>query len=97
MSDVKLIRMSSGEDVVATVVHDSDARLVIKDAIVAVPTGQGQLGFAPWSPIISKEEKDIPVSKNFIVYIANVDQDVLTQYNNMFGNIVTPPEKQIII
>ena len=97
MSDVKLIRMSSGEDVVATIVHDGDTRLTIKDAIVAVPTGQGQIGFAPWSPIISKEEKEIPVSKNFIVYVANVDDAVLSQYNSMFGNIVTPPKKEIII
>ena len=95
--NTKLIRFRSGEDVLCDLVNETDTEISIDNALVAVPQGQGQLGFAPWSPIISKEEKDIPVSKNFIVYIANVDQDVLTQYNNMFGNIVTPPEKQIII
>ena len=52
MADVKLIRLSSGEDVVATVLAREDQTITIKDAIVAVPTGQGQIGFAPWSPII---------------------------------------------
>lgn len=97
MSDVKLIRMSSGEDVVATIVHDSETRLVVKDAIVAVPTTAGQIGFAPWSPIISKEDKEIPVSKNFIVYITNVDSKVKEQYDTMYGNIVTPAKQNIIV
>jgi len=94
--NVKLIRMSSGEDVVATVVEDGDELLTIQDAIVAIPTGQGQMGFAPWSPILSKEQKDIPVNKKFIVYIAEVNSDIVDQYRQMFSTIVTPEKKLIL-
>ncbi len=94
--NVKLIRMSSGEDVVATIVEDGDEFLTVQDAIVAIPTGQGQMGFAPWSPIISKEQKEIPVNKKFIVYIAEVNSDILDQYKQMFSVIATPEKKLIL-
>ena len=94
--NVKLIRMSSGEDVVATVVNDADGILTVQDAIVAIPTGQGQMGFAPWSPIISKEEKEIPVNKNFVVYVAEVNSGIVDQYKQMFSTIVTPEKKLIL-
>jgi hypothetical protein len=94
--NVKLIRMSSGEDVVATVVEDGDELLTIQDAIVAIPTGQGQMGFAPWSPILSKEQKEIPVNKKFVVYVAEVNSDIVDQYKQMFSTIVTPEKKLIL-
>lgn len=88
--------MSSGEDVVATIVNDGIEFLTVQDAIVAIPTGQGQMGFAPWSPIISKEQKEIPVNKKFIVYIAEVNSDILDQYKQMFSVIATPEKKLIL-
>ena len=96
MCDVKLLRMISSEDVVCTVMDDSNSSITIKDAIVAVPTGQGQLGFAPWSPIISKEEPGMTISEKFIIYMAEPDASVVTQYNEMFGKIVTKPQKIIV-
>lgn len=97
MTDVKLIRLSSGEDVVATILEREDGSITIKDAIVAIPTGQGQLGFAPWSPIISKSEPSIKVSENFVVYVAEADDSVIEQYNTMFGNVIAPKKQSIII
>lgn len=93
--NVKLIRMSSGEDVVATIVNETDSVLEVENAIVAIPTGEGQIGFAPWSPLVSKSDKTLPVNKNFVVYIAEVAEDIVNQYNQMFSKIVTPPSKLV--
>ena len=92
---VKLIRMSSGEDVVATIVNETDSVMELEDAIVAIPTGEGQIGFAPWSPLVSKTDKTLPVNKNFVVYIAEVAEDIVNQYNQMFSKIVTPSNKLV--
>lgn len=96
MADVKLIRMSSGEDIVATIVKKGNEFISIKDAIVAIPTSQGKIGFAPWSPLISKENPVIPVSMNFVVYVTEPDSSIIEQYGNMFGHIVAPSQKIII-
>ena len=93
--NVKLIRMSSGEDVVATIVNETDSVLEVENAIVAIPTGEGQIGFAPWSPLVSKSDKTLPVNKKFVVYIADVAEDIVNQYNQMFSKIVTPASKLV--
>ena len=93
--NVKLIRMSSGEDVVATIVNETDSVLEVENAIVAIPTGEGQIGFAPWSPLVSKSDKTLPVNKKFVVYIAEVAEDIVNQYNQMFSKIVTPTSKVV--
>jgi hypothetical protein len=93
--NVKLIRMSSGEDLIASVIDETDDSVVLQDVIVAIPTGNGSLGFVPWSPLLSKNEKQINVSKKFVVYIAEADDDIINQYNKMFNKIITPTKKLI--
>ena len=52
---VKLIRMWSGEDVIADIVEETTDSIVITDPIVAVPSPQqGNIAFAPWSPLLQK-------------------------------------------
>ena len=41
--NVKVIRMWSGEDVVADLVKESDETITVCNAIVAVPTRDGQM------------------------------------------------------
>ena len=93
--NVKLIRMSSGEDLIATLNKETDTNIVIQDAIVAVPTGSGSIGFVPWSPILSKDQKELTVEKTFVVYIAEPDEGVVKQYGMMFNKIITPSKKLI--
>ena len=49
--NVKVIRMWSGEDVVADLVKEGDETITVCNPIVAVPTRDGQMGFAPWAPL----------------------------------------------
>ncbi len=93
--NVKLIRMSSGEDLITSVIDETDYSVVLQDVIVAIPTGNGSLGFVPWSPLLSKNEKQINVSKKFVVYVAEADDDIINQYNKMFNKIITPTKKLI--
>lgn len=95
--NVKLIRMSSGEDVIAEVVkHDSNS-LTLKNGIVGVPTQQGTLSFVAWSPMISKEVKDITVSTKFVIYVAEVAEEIVSQYEQMYSPITTPEKKKLIL
>lgn len=94
--NVKLIRMSSGEDLITNVIEDASDFVIIENAIVGVPTGQGTLGFAPWSPMISKAQTQITVDKKFVVYIADADDGIVDQYTKMYSNIITPDKKIIV-
>jgi hypothetical protein len=95
--NVKLIRMSSGEDLIADVINDQERDIiVVENPIVGFPSGEGTLGFAPWSPMLSKSEREIQINRHFIVYIAEADPQIVEQYQKMFSTVITPSKKIIV-
>ena len=92
---VKLIRMWSGEDVIADIIKEESDSITITDPIVAVPSQQpGQIAFAPWSPLLQKDQ--IEVTRKYLVYIGDPQPDIIEQYNTMFSKISTPTKKLIM-
>ena len=92
---VKLIRMWSGEDVIADIVEENTDSVVITDTIVAVPSQQdGRIAFAPWSPLLQKDK--IEVTKKYLVYIGDPQPEIIEQFNQMFGKISKPTKKLIL-
>ncbi len=97
MIDVKLLRIITGEEVIAEVVTEDENTITIKNGLVVLPSAQN-VGFAPWATVIDKEEPDIQLSRDFIVYVVNVDSSVKKKYNQIFGSkLVTPDEKKLIL
>jgi len=94
--NVKLIRMWSGEDVIADQVGDLTDTIVIRNPIVAIPTGGNQMGFAPWSPLLKGKDIDLEVSKKYVVYIAEAQEQIVEQYEEMFSVIKSPSKKLIV-
>jgi hypothetical protein len=94
--NVKLIRMWSGEDVIADQVGDLTETIVIRNPIVAIPAGNGQMGFAPWSPLLKDKNIDLEVSKKYIVYISEAQEQIVEQYEQMFSVIKSPSKKLIV-
>lgn len=91
--NVKLIRLTSGEDIVANLISENDDSIIIENAIVAVPSGRGELGFAPWSPLLSKNVKELTISKNFVIYVSETQDQIVEQYNEIFSPIIAPSKK----
>lgn len=93
---IRLIRMSSGEDIIATVLSEVDDAISITNVLVAVPTQNGQIGFAPWSPIMDPNEESVEVFKKFIVYVSKPAPQVIDQYNSIFSKVIVPDKKIIV-
>ena len=92
---IKLIRMWSGEDVIADVIEENEYTVTMENPIVAVPSQQpGQIAFAPWSPLLEKDK--IEITKKYIVYIGNPQDGIIEQYDSMFGKISQPTKKLIL-
>ena len=87
--------MWSGEDVIADITKEDTDSITITDPIVAVPSQQqGQIAFAPWSPLQKKGK--IKVSEGYVVYIGEPQEEIVEEYKTMFGKISTPTKKLII-
>jgi hypothetical protein len=97
MINVKLFRIATGEEVIAELVSEDDNFVTIKNGLVVIPTSTGSVGFAPWASVIDKTIPELIIAKNHIVYIAEVDSQIKTKYNEVYGSkLVTPGEKKLI-
>ena len=94
--NVKLIRMWSGEDVVADLIEEKEESIVFCNPIVAIPAGNGQMGFAPWSPLLKEKGEELEVTKKYVVYIADTQDQIIEQYESMFSVIQTPSKKLVL-
>jgi len=96
MIDVKLIRVVTGEEIIAELLSEDDDTITVQNGLVVLPTNQG-VGFAPWATVISKEKPEVTMSRRHVVYIAEVQEDVCKKYNEMFGSKLVMPESKKLI
>ena len=97
MIDVKLLRIVTGEEVIAELLSETEETITVQNGLVVIPTNNG-VGFAPWATVISKEDPEITISKTHVVYVAEVQEDVCKKYNEMFGSkLITPDSKKLIV
>ena len=94
--NVKLIRMWSGEDVIADLIKENDDSVVVTNPIVAVPTGTGTIQFAPWSPLLEGRNKELEITRKYVVYISDTQDEIVENYTQMFSTIQTPSKKLIV-
>ena len=97
---IQCIRFISGENVVADVIEETADSITFCDAIVAVPTNQEgtQIGFMPFAPLQDPAEKNLTISKQFVMYVTKLAPDLESQYNKMLNRPeVITPKKQLIL
>ena len=90
--EVKLLRVITGEEIVAEVVEENASYLVLKNALVVIPTNQS-VGFAPWATVIDRDNPEVRVDRQHIVYIANLDESILNKYDEIYGSKLVKPKK----
>ncbi|AGH06829.1 hypothetical protein Sn250709_149 [Synechococcus phage S-RIM2] len=96
MKDVKLIRLITGEEIVAEVLDWNNGVLTVQNALVVIPQ-QGQIGFAPWATVIDPEQPEIGLDMKHVIYSVAVAPAVVEQYAKIFGSNIVLPEKQLIL
>ena len=93
--NVKLLRIVTGEEVIAELLSEDTDTITIKNGLVVLPNANG-VGFAPWATVISKQEPNITVERKFIVYMVECDVDVVEKYESIFSPIEKPSKKLIL-
>ena len=97
--NVKYIKLLNGEELVAEVLVD-DLKTVLKNPIrlVIVPSKADpktpSVGLAPWAEF--SDDKEITIDKSHILAIMSPIQEIINQYNSIFGGIVAPSSKLIL-
>ena len=93
---VKLLRLKSGEDIVADVKEENLEREYTKVKLPAmlVPMGgqgqQMQMALAPWLPF--SDDKEFTIPSDWILITSEPALDIVNNYNQMFGSCIVVPK-----
>ena len=98
MINVKLLRLKSGEDIIADVtLVDTEDTIKVENPAILMPMGDkgGQIlmGFGPWAPFSDDKKFEIP--RDWIVFISTPGKDLINSYNQMFGSGIVVPNMKI--
>ena len=86
---IKLLRLTSGEEIIAEVVNSSEDSYTIKDAIVMIPAGEGKIGFMPWLPY-TKAADGVTIRKQDVMFVIDPLEDLIDQFRQARSGIQTP-------
>lgn len=92
---MKLVRLSSGEEIVGNVEHLDDS-INIKNGYSLIPTGEGKIGFMKFMAY-TKAHDGVEINNRFIVFIVDPVDALVAQVREMDSGIVVPESSGIII
>jgi len=95
MANIKIIRLSTGEELIADVEWEGNVA-VLKDVAILIPTQQNSLGLAPFMAY-SNAKDGMHVEGNFIMFTVDPVEGLKQQYQNMFSKIITPGQQKIVL
>ncbi len=93
MSEIKILRMTSGEEIIAKATEKMEGGWTLKKPAILIPHGQGQLALAPWMPYADVKEMNIP--QEHIVFVVEPVEDLQNEYNQAFGSGLVVPNKNV--
>lgn len=98
--NIKLIRLTTGEELLGEIVLDTGLKLTVKNPIriVVMPSKgnpqQPTIGFAPWMEFA--EEKEFVLDNSHVLCIMTPIKEFVTQYNASFSGLVVPQNNLVV-
>jgi hypothetical protein len=94
---IKLLRLKSGEDIVADIDENEDT-VTIENPAQIMPMGDPrggnvQMGFGPWVPF--SDDKQIEIGRDWIVFITEPAKDIVNNYRQAFGSGIVVPDVKV--
>lgn len=97
---IKGMKLVTGEEIIADVENSGDNRFKLTNPVqlrVVPPQlagGSPSMGFVPFPPF-GEQKQNVLIEPLHVVYTYDPVEDIISNYKQTFGGILTPP-KQII-
>ncbi len=85
--ELKLVRLSSGEEIIGKVVKHEDKSITITDGVCLIAAEEGRLGFMPYMPY-TKAHEGVVINTNHVVFIVDPADEVKDKVQEMTSGIV---------
>lgn len=97
MSNIKALKLVSGEELVVEITLESENNIAFKNPVACVMQRRQEgpvLGFMPW---MQASNGPFRINLDKIVTIADVADEVKNGYNQIFGAGIVVPPKDLIV
>ena len=84
---MKLIRLVTGEEVIAQVQED-ESSITIEEGVMLIPAGEGKIGMVPFMPY--SDGSPITINKNHVMFMTKPNEDLYRQVLRVTTGIETP-------
>ena len=96
---LKLIRLKSGEDIIADVLQDDGSSVKLKEPCILMPMGDGrgnkiQMGMVPWMPF--SHDQEFKISHDWVVLITTPNEEIVSNYERVYGAGLIQPTTKIL-
>ena len=90
MSEIKLIRLTSGEELIAKTEQVDNESYIIKKPAILIPAGKDQLAFGQWLPYANIDD-GVEIPSEFVMFVVDPVEELMNQYNSSFGSGIVVP------
>jgi hypothetical protein len=94
MSTAKLVRIFSGEEILAKVTINEAGDVTLDEPILIMPAGEGRIGFAPYCPFT---EENITIRANHVVFVVEPTTALADNYRQATTGIHVPDNGGLIV
>ena len=95
MTEVKLVRLQTGEELLGKV-ETTETGYSIKNAAIVLPAGQGKIGLAPYMPYC-EIEKGFEVKEQHVMFVVDPVTEFANEYSTNFGSgLVVPTSGELV-
>lgn len=94
MSEVKIVRLISGEEIIANFTDNGDT-VTLKDSSVLIPSPEGKLLLARWIPY-ANTDKGVTLEKRHLVFVIDPQKELADHFTTVVVNNLVIPGKKIV-
>lgn len=95
MSNIKIVRLTTGEELICDVTVRNKEQVILKDVAILIPTQQNQLGLAPFMAY-SDAKDGFHTTMDSVMFIVEPVNELKNQYQQMFSKVITPTSNLVV-
>ena len=97
MSEVKIVRLKTGEEILCEYRVSEHRKMThIKNGLIIVPT-ETAIGFVPFMVYADLPDNTFSVKSSHVLWVVDPATELIEKHQETFSTIVTPPESKIIV
>ena len=95
MNEIRLIRLTSGEEILVKILKENDISTTVENPILLIPN-KDAIGFMPYMSYCDIDN-GLGIRNEDIMFNLKPTEELINNYNKMTSNVVTPLKPKIVI